>query len=248
MSKPALIAALAVIAFLYSVVGHAGASGYIAILALAGQSPDQIKPLALFLNTVVASMGCWNFIHAGHLPWSRFRWLYVLSVPAAFLGGWLHLTETWFRRLVGLVLLLSAWRLGMSNQDPPDLREPRAGVLLVSGGGLGLLAGLTGTGGGVFLTPLLLLCHWCSTRQAAAVSVLFILLNSVAGLAGLWWSRPEIVQGQFQPQVLAALAAVAMAGGIGSRLGSRHWPIGWIRRVLALVMVVAAAKLLGTLS
>jgi uncharacterized membrane protein YfcA len=157
----------------------------------------------------------------------------------------LHLSEDWFRRLIGLVLLFAAWRLGSCNQDPNELKEPHPKILLFSGGGLGLLAGLTGTGGGVFLTPLLLLCRWCTTRQAAAVSVLFILLNSLAGLAGMWWAKPEIVQTQLQPQLLVALAAVAIAGGIGSRLGSRHWPVGWIRRVLALVMVVAAIKLLG---
>ncbi|MBM5799627.1 MAG: sulfite exporter TauE/SafE family protein [Cyanobacteria bacterium K_DeepCast_35m_m2_023] len=244
MAAPALIAALAVVAFLYSVVGHAGASGYIAVLALAGQSPEQIKPLALLLNTAVASIGCCNFLRAGHLPWSRLWPVYVLAVPAAFLGGWLHLPSVWFRRLVGVVLLFAAWRLGVRAQDPTQVQPPRPAVLAASGGALGLLAGLTGTGGGVFLTPLLLLCRWCSTRQAAAVSVLFILLNSIAGLAGLWWARPELLAAQWRPELLAMLAAVALSGGIGSGLGSRHWPVVWIRRVLAGVLVLAGLNLL----
>lgn len=242
-----LLGALSLVAFLYSVVGHAGASGYIAVLALAGQTPEQIKPLALLLNTVVASVGCWNFLRAGHLPWRRVWPVYVLALPSAFLGGWLHLPGLWFRRLVGAVLLFAAWRLGIQSQDPSELREPNVPVLTLAGGGLGLLAGLTGTGGGVFLTPLLLLCRWCSTRQAAAVSVLFILLNSVAGLAGLWWARPELVQAQWRPQLLTLLAVVFVSGSMGSRLGSRHWSVAWIRRVLALVLLLAAIKLLGWL-
>jgi len=239
-----LIAALVVVAFCYSVVGHAGASGYIAVLALAGLSPEQIKPLALLLNTAVASIGCWNYLRAGHLPWSRLWPVYLLAVPAAFWGGSLHLPGVWFRGLVGIVLLFAAWRLGFAIEDPLQLREPRPALLMASGGALGLLAGLTGTGGGVFLTPLLLLCRWCSTRQAAAVSVLFILLNSLAGLAGLWWARPALVQAQWRPELMVMLAAVLVSGGIGSRLGSRHWPVLWIRRILAVVLVLAGVNLL----
>jgi uncharacterized membrane protein YfcA len=118
-------------------------------------------------------------------------------------------------------------------------------VLASAGGGLGLLAGLTGTGGGVFLTPLLLLCRWCTTRQAAAVSVLFILLNSVAGLAGLLLARPAQVAAVLQPGLLVWVAMVLPAGALGSRLGSRHWPVSWIRRCLAGVLVLAGLKLLG---
>jgi uncharacterized membrane protein YfcA len=241
----AMPAALAVVAFLYASVGHAGASGYIAVLALAGLPPEQIKPLALLLNTVVASVGCWNFLRAGHLPWRRIWPVYLLAVPGAFLGGWLNLPGVWLRGLVGAVLLVSAWRLGSRLQDPPQLRQPAPGVLLAAGGSLGLLAGLTGTGGGVFLTPLLLLCRWCTTRQAAAVSVLFILLNSIAGLAGLAFAGSPSLQALVRPDLPVWLMAVLLAGGLGSRLGSRHWPVAWIRRTLAVVLLLAAWKLLG---
>jgi uncharacterized protein len=240
-----LTAALAAVAFLYACVGHAGASGYIAVLALAGMPAAAIKPLALMLNTVVAGAGCWNFVRAGHLPWRRLWPVYVLAVPGAFVGGWLNLPQAWFGRLVGVVLLVAAWRLGRSNQDPPLLRHPPAALVAGAGGALGLLAGLTGTGGGVFLTPLLLLCRWCSTRQAAAVSVLFILLNSIAGLGGLVLARPAAVVAVIRPQLGLWILAVLLAGGIGSRLGSRHWPVAWIRRALAIVLVLAALKLLG---
>jgi uncharacterized membrane protein YfcA len=237
--------ALAVVAFLYASVGHAGASGYIAVFALVGLSPEQIKPLALLLNTVVATVGCWNFLRAGHLPWRRIWPVYLLAVPGAFLGGWLSLPSLWFRRLVGAVLLFSAWRLGRVPHDSPRQSQPSAAVLLAAGAFLGLLAGLTGTGGGVFLTPLLLFCGWCSTRQAAAVSVLFILLNSIAGLAGLALSRPDALVTVLRPDLIVLMITVLFAGAIGSRLGSRHWPVAWIRRCLALVLFLASLKLLG---
>ena len=245
MTSAVIAAALALVAFLYACVGHGGASGYIAVLALAGLPAEQIKPLALLLNTLVAGVGCWNFLRAGHLPWRRIWPVYVLSIPAAFLGGWLALPALWFRRLVGVVLLLSAWRLGRRLEDPPALQEPSPGLLLAAGGGLGLLAGLTGTGGGVFLTPLLLFCRWCTTRQAAAVSVLFILFNSIAGLAGLAWAGAWPAGGFTRPELLLWLGVVVLAGGLGSRLGSRHWPVAWIRRALAAVLLLASWKLLG---
>jgi len=237
--------ALAVVAFLYASVGHAGASGYIAVLALAGLPAEQIKPLALILNTLVASVGCWNFLRAGHLPWRRIWPVYLLAIPGAFLGGWLNLPSLWFRRLVGAVLLFSAWRLGRAPVEPSTGREPPRLLLLGAGGSLGLLAGLTGTGGGVFLTPLLLLCQWCTTRQAAAVSVLFILCNSIAGLAGLMVARPGALHVIGRFDWLLVLIPVVLAGAIGSRLGSRHWPVAWIRRCLAVVLLLASLKLLG---
>ena len=245
ISTLVLALALAVVAFLYACVGHAGATGYIAVLSLAGLPAEQIKPLALGLNTLVASVGCWNFLRAGHLPWRRIWPVYVLAIPGAFLGGWLNLPSLWFCRLVGVVLLFSAWRLGRVPEDPPRLQEPPPLMMLAAGGGLGLLAGLTGTGGGVFLTPLVLLCRWCTTRQAAAASVLFILVNSIAGLAGLVVARPGalVVPGRLEWALV--LSPVLLAGAIGSRFGSRHWPVAWMRRCLAVVLVLAALKLLG---
>jgi len=238
--------AMALVAFVYASVGHAGATGYIAVLVLAGWTPALIKPAALVLNALVAGLGCWNFLRAGHFPARRFAALYLLAVPMAFAGGWLQLPGGWFERLVGVVLWGSAWRLGRACADPPALRRAPLPALLGVGGALGLLAGLTGTGGGVFLTPWLLMARWCGTRQAAAVSVLFILLNSLAGLAGLLWARPLALAPLLSQPLLAwSLPAVLLAGAVGSRLGSRHWPVAWIRRVLALVLFLAGARLLG---
>jgi uncharacterized membrane protein YfcA len=235
---------LAVVAFLYASVGHAGASGYIAVLTLAGLPAAQIKPLALLLNLVVAAQGSWQFWRAGHLRWRLFWPLLLAGLPTAFLGGWLDLPTLWFQRLVALVLLASALRFLCRPRDPEGLSTPPLALLLLSGAALGLLAGLTGTGGGVFLTPLLLLCGWATTRQTAALSSLFILGNSLSGLAGLVLARGTglpLPPGELGVMLLAVLPA----GVAGARLGSRHWPVAWLRRLLALVLVVAAAKLLG---
>jgi len=236
--------ALGAVAFLYALVGHAGASGYIALFALAGLPAAEIKPLALVLNTAVAAQGSWQFWRAGHLRWWLFWPLLLAGLPAAFLGGWLDLPTLWFQRLVALVLLASALRFLRQPCDPERFSRPPLAMQLFCGAGLGLLAGLTGTGGGVFLSPLLLCCGWASTREAAAVSSLFILGNSLSGLAGLLLSR-QVGDWALPPQLGWLLLVVLLAGAAGSWLGSRHWPVTWIRRCLALVLVLAALKLLN---
>ena len=244
-----VLAALGLVAFLYASVGHAGASGYLAVLALAGFSGSVIKPIALILNVAVASVGAWQFIRAGYLRWRTFWPLVVLSVPAAYLGGSLMLPTPWFNRLVGLVLVVSSIRLLRDPHDAQSLREPNISVLLLTGGGLGLLAGLTGTGGGVFLTPLLLFRRWCTTKQAAACSVVFILLNSLAGLAGYVIARGGLLAAAFDPLgpmlALCAVPVVFAAGALGARFGSHHWPGTLLSRLLAIVLLLAATKLLA---
>jgi uncharacterized membrane protein YfcA len=243
-----VLAALGLVAFLYASVGHAGASGYLAVLALAGFSGSVIKPIALILNVAVASVGAWQFIRAGYLRWRTFWPLVALSVPAAYLGGSLMLPTLWFNRLVGLVLVVSSIRLLRDPHDAQSLREPNISVLLLTGGGLGLLAGLTGTGGGVFLTPLLLFRRWCTTKQAAACSVVFILLNSLAGLAGYVIARGGLLAGAFDslgPMMALSVPVVFAAGALGSCFGSHHWPGVLLRRLLAIVLLLAATKLLA---
>jgi len=243
-----VLVALGLVAFLYASVGHAGASGYLAVLALAGFSGTVIKPIALILNVAVASVGSWQFIRAGYLRWRTFWPLVVLSVPAAYLGGSLMLPPLWFNRLVGLVLVVSSIRLLRHPHDAKSLREPNGFVLLLTGGGLGLLAGLTGTGGGVFLTPLLLFRRWCTTKQAAACSVVFILLNSLAALSGYVMARGGLLAGALDPlvpMIAVSVPVVFAAGGLGARFGSHHWPGSLLRRLLAVVLLLAAMKLLA---
>ena len=230
-----------VVAFLYSSVGHAGASGYIAVMTLCGLSASFIRPTALVLNILVACIGAFQFWRAGHFAWRLFWPFALLSVPAAYLGGYVHLPASILKILIGAVLLFSAARLFFRHGDPPDVTLPPIPVAIGIGTGIGFLSGLTGTGGGIFLTPLLLFCRWAFIRQAAAVSALFILINSLAGLAGF------ISSGQSIPRFAAILAIVAViAGTLGSYLGSRRFPPRTISLLLAAVLVLAGCKLIFT--
>lgn len=240
-----LLIALAAVAFLYASVGHAGASGYIAVLALAGVPAPEIRAIALVLNVLVASVGTLQFVAAGHFRRDVFVPLALASVPAALVGGAITLPAVLLRQLIGAVLLFSAWRLvGQLPGDPGAMRLPRRRVVALTGGTLGLLAGLTGTGGGIFLTPWMILRSWLLPKQAAAVSVAFILVNSIAGLAGLLLRQG--VAALPDPVALAPLAGVVLVGGtLGAYGGSRRFPSPWIRRLLAVVLVIAAWKLLA---
>ncbi len=236
-----LTACVFAVALLYSSVGHAGASGYIAVMSLLSVAPAEIKPIALALNILVASIGTWQFWRAGHFSWPLFWPFALLSVPFAFVGGYLDLPTHLFKVLVGIVLLLSAAQFLLR---PPAEREPRHPPRLVAvgvGGVLGLLSGLTGTGGGIFLTPLLILLRWARTKSAAAVSAPFILLNSASGLAG------NISATQNFPAFAWALVpAVVIGGTIGSWFGSRRFPQTTIKRLLAIVLTIAGFKLILT--
>jgi uncharacterized membrane protein YfcA len=225
MDTLALIAcALCVVAFLYSCVGHAGASGYIAVLTLCGLAAPEVKPIALILNILVACIGAAQFWRA-----------------AAYVGGKCHIPDAWLKALLGLVLLYSAARFAVRQGDPAQVTPPAKPVAVGVGAGIGFLSGLTGTGGGIFLTPIMLFCRWAHTRQVAAVSVVFILVNSASGLAG------HISGGKPMP-TLALLwplaVAVIVGGALGSYFGSRKCSLRVIHAVLAVVLLVAGGKLL----
>lgn len=234
----ALSAAIFVVALLYSSVGHAGASGYIAVMTLFGLGVEVVRPTALALNILVAAIGFIQWWRAGHFSWSLFWPFAVLSAPAAFLGGWLHIPADYLKILIGLVLWFSAWRLLYRKEDPPDIARPSRTTAIASGAGIGFLSGLTGTGGGIFLTPLMLFCRWARVKEVAAVSALFILLNSSSGLAGYMKSGGSL------PEFAWSLAVVVAIGGfIGSHLGSRHLPTRGIAVLLSVVLVIAGTKL-----
>ncbi len=237
-----LFLAIGVIAFLYSSVGHAGASGYIATMTLFGLAPAIIRPTALVLNILVAIIGTFQFWRAGHFSWKLFWPFALLSIPAAYFGGYLQPSASALRILIGLVLLFSAVRLTFRRSDPPQVTTPSRPTAIGVGAGLGFLSGLTGTGGGIFLTPLLLFCRWAHIRQAAAVSALFILVNSAAGLGGFVTARHSI------PSLGFLLAAAAIIGGtLGSHLGSRRFPVRAISLLLATVLFIAGFKLIFTM-
>lgn len=226
-------------ALLYASVGHAGASAYLAAMALVGLAPEVMRPTALVLNLFVASIVVVRFARAGHLPWRQLVPLVAGSVPAAFVGGMVNLPGEVYRPLVALVLLAGAVRLWTARPDAESATRgvpPLGGV--AAGAAIGLLAGLTGTGGGIFLTPLLVLAAWTGTRDAAGLSGAFILANSIAGLGGL------LTGGIVLPPVLPAWVAAVVGGGlIGSWLGASRLGIMGLRRALAVVLVIAAAKL-----
>jgi uncharacterized membrane protein YfcA len=239
-----LAAGMLVAAFGYASVGHGGASAYIAAMALAGIAPAEMRPVALLLNIVVSSLGTWKFYRAGHFRW-RLLWPFVVvSIPMAYLGGAITLPGQAYKILVGAVLLYAAlqlWRSGRSGEEMRPVREPPLGWAMVIGAAMGLLAGLTGVGGGIFLSPLLLMLGWAGTKQTSAVAAPFILVNSIAGLlAGV------VANSAALPSYVWILAAAVLVGGwLGAEYGSRRFANPVIRRVLAIVLALAGGKMIS---
>jgi uncharacterized membrane protein YfcA len=236
-----LTAGIMVVAFLYSAVGHAGASGYIAVMSLLSVAPAVIKPTALVLNIMVATIGAFQFWRAGHFSWQLFWPFALLSIPCAFLGGYINLPTHVFKVLVGIILLLSAVRFFVGPGSDEVVSQPRTGPSIAIGAGLGLLSGLTGTGGGIFLTPLLLFMRWARTKTVAAVSAMFILVNSVSGLLGSFTST-----GKIPPFALTLAIAAVVGGTAGSYLGSQRLNHTTIKRLLSAVLIIAGVKLIFT--
>lgn len=229
-------------AALYSSVGHGGASGYLAAMALFGLAPAQMKPTALCLNILVASIATFRFYRAGRFSWSLFWPFAVASVPLAYVGGAITLPTTVYKQIVGVTLLYAAIRLFFYTQAKADEVATRSAPVVLAiffGALIGFLSGLTGVGGGIFLSPLLLLMGWADTRRTAGVSAAFILVNSIAGLLGNFSGV------QMLPPALPYFALAAVAGGlVGSEFGSRRLASVTIRRLLAAVLVVAGVKMI----
>lgn len=236
-----LVAGVFVIAVLYSSVGHAGASGYIAVMSLLSMAPEVIKPTALSLNILVAAIATWQFYRAGYFSWALFWPFAALAVPFAFVGGHLNLPTHLFKMLLGVVLLYSALRFFIQSKQVLQIHEPPRTLALASGAGIGFLSGLTGTGGGIFLTPLLLFMGWADAKRAAAVSALFVLVNSISGLAGNFSATNSLPS-----FIIPLLIAAALGGGLGSYFGSRRIQSATIKRLLALVLLIAGLKLIFT--
>jgi uncharacterized membrane protein YfcA len=230
-------------ALFYSSVGHGGASGYLAAMALVGLAPGIMKPAALSLNILVALIAVVRFYRARCFSWSVLLPFAAASIPFAFLGGRLSLPGTLYRPLIGLVLLFAAFQLFIYTRRTADTQITKVPVLAAVfwGGGIGLLSGLTGVGGGIFLSPLLLFMGWAGPRESAGVSAAFILVNSVAGILG-YYSKMQLL-----PHTVMLWAVAAVAGGVmGSGLGSRHFSNITLRRLLASVVAVAGLKFLFT--
>lgn len=246
MSETELILALLLlgVAALYSSVGHAGASGYIAVMALVGLAPEQIRPTALTLNLLVGGIGLLRFWRNGHVRWRNVLPFVLASAPAAFFAAQVKLPKESYSMLLGFVLLVAA--VGVFRHAARAESEDAAAAGrrvpwlpgLLTGAGIGTLSGLTGTGGAIFLTPLLLFAHWMPTREASGTSVAFVWINSLTALAGLLHATGTL------PTALPLwLGAVAVGALIGTQMGLRWLPVNMLRRTLGVVLLIAAAKL-----
>ena len=237
-----LAAGMLVAAFGYAAVGHGGASAYIAAMALAGIAPAEMRPVALLLNVLVASLGTWKFQRAGFFRWRLFWPFAAVSIPMAYLGGAITLPGQAYKVLVGLVLLYAAWQLwrsGRSGAEMREVHEPPLGWAMLIGAAMGLLAGLTGVGGGIFLSPLLLMLGWAGTKQTSAVAAPFILVNSLAGLAAIAMTKSA----GLPSYVWLLLPAVLVGGWLGAEYGSKRFANPVVRRVLAVVLALAGGKM-----
>lgn len=230
-------------ALLYSSVGHAGASGYIAAMTFMGLEQSVIGPASPALNIPVALLAIYQFGRAGHVPWRLVPWFIALSIPAAYLGGSLKISEQVFKPLLGCVLLFAAYRLAMpAKPTETPLKKVHSAVALAVGGVVGFFSGLTKTGGGIFLSPIAILFGWADAKKAAGLAAVFILANSVAGLTG------QLVNGaKLPPELPHWLACVIAGGAVGSYFGSRRFGNPLLKKLLAAVLVVAAGKLFSVL-
>lgn len=239
----ALTALIFLAAMLYSSVGHAGASGYLAAMALFGLAPETMRPAALALNVLVASLATYRYTRVGQNDFRLLVPFVITSIPAAFIGGMVHVPGALYKPLIGALLLISAFQLlrtaKTSQRQDRHIQRPPLVAALLTGTGLGLLAGLSGTGGGIFLSPLLLFMGWAPTRRVSGIAASFILVNSISGLLGNMSSIQAL------PPALPLWAIAALLGGwVGTYLGTRALTIPGIRTTLAMVLMIAGGKML----
>lgn len=237
----ALAVCILLAATLYSSVGHAGASAYIALMALFGVPAAVMRPTALALNVLVGSLASWRYVVARQFRW-RVLWPFLLgAAPMAFIGGGISLPGEYYRPLMGIVLWIAAARLlwPAPLRTETEARDPPIWAGIVAGAGIGMLSGLTGTGGGIFLSPLLLFMAWSPVRQSSGVAAVFVLANSLAGLGGNLASL-----GALPPQLPLYAGAALIGAFIGTGLGVRLQS-PWLTRALGLVLIIAGAKLIG---
>ena len=228
------------VALLYSSVGHGGASGYLALMALFSITPEVMKPTALLLNLFVAGTSFIQFYRGKHFRWNIFLPLALASVPMAFLGGLITVDPGLYKKMLRLLLLIPIIRFLFFRNIPVDqLKKSNFGLSLLIGGGIGLLSGMIGIGGGILLSPIILLLKWTDQKQTAAISALFIFVNSLSGLGG------QLTKGiHFSPDMIAYVT-VAFAGGLaGAYLGALRFRQDVLKYLLAVVLSMASYKLI----
>ncbi len=233
---------LFVVAFLYASVGHGGASGYLALMALYGVAPQEMKPTALFLNLFVSLTSFIQYYRGKHFKKDIFIPIALASIPFAFLGGILSIDDHLYKTILGILLLLPIIRFFFFKQVPNDrLVAPVKWISVLLGAIIGLLSGMIGIGGGIILSPILILLLWTNQKQTAAISAAFIFVNSLAGLGGM------LTQGISLSSNMILYIVIAFSGGLlGAYMGSKKFNQEVLKYILATVLLMAAYKLLFT--
>jgi len=240
---------LPIVAFLYASVGHGGASGYLALMALFSFAPETMKPTALLLNLFVAGIAFYHYYKAGHFSMKLFLPFAITSIPFAFLGGMIEIDAHIYKRILAVLLIFAVLKmlnvfgpaLPAGRKEATFIKDLKLWQGLVIGGFIGFFSGLIGIGGGIILTPIILLLHWGNMKEAAAVSALFIWVNSASGLVG------QLTTGVTLSYETAILVAIALVGGFfGSYYGSNKFNNQRLRYLLAFVLSIASVKLMFT--
>ena len=233
---------LFLVAFLYASVGHGGASGYLALMAIFGVAPDVMKPTALLLNLFVSLTSFIQFYRGGHFKWKVFWPFALASIPFAYLGGLVSIDANIYKKILGILLLIPIIRFFFfANIKVDEKRETNFYLSLLIGGTIGFLSGLIGIGGGILLSPVLLLLKWTDQKQTAAISALFIFVNSIAGLIG------QLTKGIHFTNDMLAYVVIAFIGGLcGAYFGALRFKQVILKNVLATVLLLAVYKLIFT--
>lgn len=230
------------VAFLYAAVGHGGASGYLALMAIYGIAPEEMKPTALILNLFVSITSFTHYYRGDYFKYKIFIPMAAASIPLAFIGGMITVEENIYKRILGVLLLFPVLRFFFfNNVEDNELKSHKVSIAIFIGGIVGLLSGMIGIGGGIILSPILLLLHWTNQKQTAAISAAFIFVNSVAGLGGM------LTQGISFTKDMVLYVIVAFIGGfLGAYLGAKKFNHNVLKYVLATVLLLASYKLIFT--
>jgi uncharacterized membrane protein YfcA len=233
---------LAVVAFAYASVGHGGASGYLALGAVMGIAGSEMKPVALILNIIVSAAAFFQYYRAGHFRWQLFWPFALASIPFTFLGALFTPDDSVYKKILGGLLLLGVLRiLGLFGKGKDYTVQPPLYLALIAGGAIGFLSGLIGIGGGIILTPLILILGWSGLKETAAVSALFILVNSISGIIGLATKGITL-----DPYLWIWVLVAAVSGLVGSWAGSRKIGGLALKGILAVTLTIACLKLIFT--
>lgn len=233
---------LVVVAFLYSSVGHGGASGYLALMAFFSFAPETMRPIALLLNIFVSLIAFIQYYRGGHFKWNLFWPFAIASFPAAFIGGMITVDVGLYKKIVAVLLLFSVIKLLGFNVKNNEIRiKQNLFLALLIGAIIGLFSGMIGIGGGIILTPLILLLHWADIKKTAAVSALFIFVNSIAGMAGIFAKGFE-----FKTDIIIMIILALTGGILGSYYGANTFKNTFLSKLLAVVLLIASVKLIFT--